>query len=113
MDKLRRIIREEPLRRRAPAFLSLVDRRECLVQPKQLRFRPHLRKHRAVVDLHMLPERVGPAAIQRIERDGIALWRRVADAYRALAEGDPERYVVVDGRRPVAEVAQEIRDRLR
>jgi dTMP kinase len=64
------------------------------------------------IDPETAAERVGSSG-DRIERDGIALWRRVADAYRALAEGDPERYVVVDGRRPVAEVAQEIRDRLR
>jgi dTMP kinase len=64
------------------------------------------------IDAETAAERVGSSG-DRIERDGIALWRRVADAYRALAEGDPERYVVVDGRRPVAEVAKEIRDRLR
>ncbi len=57
-------------------------------------------------------ERVGSSG-DRIERDGIALWRRVAGAYRTLAERYPERYVVVDGRRSVAEVAEESRDRLR
>ena len=60
------------------------------------------------IDPETAAERVGSSG-DRIERDGIALWRRVAHAYRALAEGDPERYVVVDGRRPVAEVAREIR----
>jgi dTMP kinase len=64
------------------------------------------------IDPETAAERVGSSG-DRIERDGIALWRRVADAYRALAEGDPERYVVVDGRRPIAEVAEEIRDLLR
>ena len=64
------------------------------------------------IDPETAAERVGSSG-DRIERDGIALWRRVADAYRALADGDPERYVVVDGRRPIAEVAEEIRDRLR
>ena len=49
----------------------------------------------------------------RIERAGSDFWARVADAYRALAERYPERYVVVDGRRPIAEVATEVRDRLR
>ena len=63
------------------------------------------------IDPETAAERVGSSG-DRIERDGIALWRRVADAYRALADGDPERYVVVDGRRPIAEVAEEIRDRL-
>ena len=64
------------------------------------------------IDPETAAERVGSSG-DRIERDGIALWRRVADAYRTLAERYPERYVSVDGRRSVAEVAEEIRDRLR
>jgi len=56
--------------------------------------------------------RVGSSG-DRIERDGIALWARVVDAYRALAAQFPERYVVVDGRRPIPELAGEIRDHLR
>jgi len=56
--------------------------------------------------------RVGSSG-DRIERDGIALWARVVDAYRALAARFPERYVVVDGRRPIPELAVEIRDHLR
>ena len=56
--------------------------------------------------------RVGSSG-DRIERDGIALWARVVDAYRALAARFPERYVVVDGRRPIPELAGEIRDHLR
>ena len=64
------------------------------------------------IDPETAAERVGSSG-DRIERDGIALWRRVAGAYRTLAKRYPERYVVVDGRRSVAEVAEEIRDRLR
>jgi dTMP kinase len=64
------------------------------------------------IDPETAAERVGSSG-DRIERDGIALWRRVADAYRTLAERYPERYIVVDGRRSVAQVAEEIRDRLR
>ena len=56
--------------------------------------------------------RVGSSG-DRIERDGIALWARVVDAYRALAARFPERYVVVDGRRPIPELAVDIRDHLR
>ena len=37
----------------------------------------------------------------------------VAEAYRDLATRFPERYVVVDGRLPVDDLAAEIRDRLR
>jgi dTMP kinase len=64
------------------------------------------------IDPETAAARVGSSG-DRIERDGIALWRRVADAYRTLAQRYPERYVVVDGRRSVTEVAEEIRDRLR
>lgn len=49
----------------------------------------------------------------RIERAGPELWARVAEAYRALAELYPDRYVVVDGRRPIGEIQAEIRDHLR
>ena len=64
------------------------------------------------IDPKTAAERVGSSG-DRIERDGVALWRRVADAYRGLSHRYPERYLVVDGRRSVAEVAEEIRDRLR
>jgi dTMP kinase len=49
----------------------------------------------------------------RIERDGVALWARAAEAYRALAARDRRRYVVVDGTRPVDELAEEIHGHLR
>lgn len=49
----------------------------------------------------------------RIERADTAFWERVADTYQALAERFPERYVVVDGRRPIADLATEIRERAR
>ena len=49
----------------------------------------------------------------RIERAGAEFWPRVVEAYRALAERFAERYVVVDGARPAAEIAEEIRERVR
>ncbi len=49
----------------------------------------------------------------RIERDGVALWARAAEAYRDLAARDRRRYVVVDGTRPVDELAEEIHGHLR
>ena len=64
------------------------------------------------IDPETAVTRVGDVR-DRIERAGSDFWARVADAYRALAERYPERYVVVDGRRPIAEVATEVRDRLR
>jgi dTMP kinase len=49
----------------------------------------------------------------RIERDGVALWARAAEAYRDLAARDRRRYVVVDGTRPVDELAAEIHGHVR
>jgi dTMP kinase len=49
----------------------------------------------------------------RIERAGDDFMRRVADAYVALAEAEPERIVVVDGGRPKSEIAEEIREHVR
>src|SRR5207244_2314645 len=45
----------------------------------------------------------------RIEAEPADFHRRVADGYRALAAADPGRWVVVDGRAPVDEVAAAIR----
>ena len=56
--------------------------------------------------------RVGGSG-DRIERDGVALWARAAEAYRDLAARDRRRYVVVDGTRPVDELAEEIHGHLR
>jgi len=64
------------------------------------------------IDAATASERVGGVR-DRIERAGPDLWARVAAAYRGLAERYPERYVVVDGRRPIPDVAAEIRDHLR
>jgi dTMP kinase len=44
----------------------------------------------------------------RIEREDDGYRERVAQGYRTLAERFPDRYVVVDGRRAVDEVAEEI-----
>ena len=63
-------------------------------------------------DIETALARVGDKR-DRIEQAEAAFWPRVVDAYRDLAARYPERYVVVDGRRPVPEVAEEIRERLR
>jgi dTMP kinase len=49
-------------------------------------------------------------ATDRLEREGRALQARVAAAYAELAELYPERIVALDGTRPPAELAAEIRD---
>jgi len=64
------------------------------------------------IDIDTALARVG-AEGDRIERAEAAFWPRVAEAYRALAARFPERYVVIDGRRGVAEVAAEVRDHVR
>ncbi|HEX2303523.1 MAG TPA: dTMP kinase [Gaiella sp.] len=64
------------------------------------------------IDVETALARVGGKG-DRIERAGDEFWPRVVDAYRSLAARFPERYVVVDGRRSIGEIAQEIRDRLR
>jgi dTMP kinase len=64
------------------------------------------------IDIETALSRVGGKG-DRIERAGAEFWPRVVDAYHALAERFPERFVVVDGRRPVAEIAEEVRELLR
>ena len=64
------------------------------------------------LDVETALSRVGKKR-DRIEQADAAFWPLVAEAYRDLAERFAERYVVVDGRLPVQELASEIRDRLR
>jgi dTMP kinase len=59
------------------------------------------------VDIETALARVGDKG-DRIERAGADFWPRVVEAYRALAARFPERYVVVDGGRPVEVIAAEI-----
>ena len=49
----------------------------------------------------------------RIERAGSEFMRRVAAGYRALAEAEPDRVVIVDGDRSRTEIAEEIREHVR
>jgi dTMP kinase len=48
----------------------------------------------------------------RLEREGLAFFQRVREGYLFLAEREPHRFVVLDARRSVAEVAEEIRAHL-
>ncbi|HEY7179566.1 MAG TPA: dTMP kinase [Gaiella sp.] len=64
------------------------------------------------LDVETALSRVGEKR-DRIERADGAFWPLVVDAYRELAARFPERYVVVDGRLPVDELAGEVRDHLR
>ena len=64
------------------------------------------------IDVDPALARIGDKG-NRIERTEAEFWPRVAEAYRALAARFPERYVVIDGRRGIAEVSEEIRDHVR
>ena len=63
------------------------------------------------IDVETALARVGDKR-DRIEQAEAEFWPRVVEAYRDLAARYPERYVVVDGRRPIPEIAEEIRERL-
>jgi dTMP kinase len=63
------------------------------------------------IDVETALARVGDKR-DRIEQAEAEFWPRVVDAYRDLAARYPERYVVVDGRRPIPEIAEEIRERV-
>lgn len=49
----------------------------------------------------------------RMEREGAEFHTRVADGFRALAAAEPDRFVVIDGTAPVAEVHAAVRRVLR
>jgi dTMP kinase len=49
----------------------------------------------------------------RIEQEDDEFMHRVDRAYRALAEHEPARIVALDGDRPAAEIAEEIREHVR
>lgn len=66
-----------------------------------------------------LPAEVGLARIRRrserwdrFEADDVAFHERVREGYRALAKGEPHRFVVVDATRPELEIAQAIAARV-
>ncbi|AEV15612.1 MAG: dTMP kinase [Thermus sp.] len=49
----------------------------------------------------------------RMERMGLAFFQRVREGYLGLARAEPERFVVLDATRPVAEVQAAIQEALR
>lgn len=61
-----------------------------------------------------LARRMGDAgSVNRMDEEGIAFHRRVRQAYRDLASEEPEGWRVIDADRPVAEIANEVRDTVR
>lgn len=72
-----------------------------------------LRPHLTVV-LDLEPER-GLARFEerdRIEGESVEFHQRVREAFAAMAQADPDHYLVLDARRPVEEIAAAIRERL-
>ncbi len=55
----------------------------------------------------------GAGAPDRIEREGDEFMRRADAAFRGLASRSPERIVALDGARPAAEIAEEVREHVR
>lgn len=47
--------------------------------------------------------------MDRLESEGAAFQERVREQFRELAAGEPERFVVVDGERPIEEIAADVR----
>lgn len=54
-------------------------------------------------------KRLRGRAADRMEGEAAAFHERVADGYRRLAAADPKRFVVVDGTKPEADIAIQIR----
>ncbi len=48
----------------------------------------------------------------RLEAEPLAYHRKVREAFLTLAQGNPDRYLIVDADRPVADIATEIRTRV-
>ena len=48
------------------------------------------------------------ASLDRLELEGIGFKSRVYEGFKSIAEKEPERFIVIDGRRSADEIAQEI-----
>jgi dTMP kinase len=56
-----------------------------------------------------LARRMRRRQLDRFERSGPAFYERVAGGFRELAAEEPERWIVIDGDRPLEAVASEVR----
>lgn len=61
----------------------------------------------------VLERRMRGRQLDRFEREGAAFHRRVRDGFRQLARVEPDRWAIVDGARPLDEVAAAIRHAVR
>ena len=65
------------------------------------------------VPAEQLAHRMRRRELDRFERSGPEFYARVAEGFRRLAAADPKRWVVVDGRGSIQEVANAVRDAVR
>ena len=65
------------------------------------------------VPADQLARRMHRRELDRFERSGPEFYERVAEGFRLLAAEEPERWVVVDGDRPMEEVAIAVRNAVR
>lgn len=72
--------------------------------------RPHLT---VLLDLDPAEAVAGKAVKDRLEAAGDGLHRRAREFFLALAAAEPEHYLVLPARLPIADLAQRVRDRVR
>jgi dTMP kinase len=58
-------------------------------------------------------KRLANRDLDRFEREGAEFFRRIVDGFRAMAQADPARWLVVDGTRSVDELAGRILEHVR
>ena len=64
------------------------------------------------IEPELAPSRLGTER-DRIERDALDFWQRVAEGYEELAARHPERLAVIDGTLPAGQIAEEVYGALR
>jgi dTMP kinase len=65
------------------------------------------------VPAEQLARRMHRRELDRFERSGPEFYERVAEGFRLLAAEEPDRWVIVDGDRPMEEVAVAVRNAVR
>ena len=65
------------------------------------------------VPAEQLAHRMRRRELDRFERSGPEFYARVAEGFRRLAAADPKRWVVLDGRGSIQDVADAVRDAVR
>lgn len=58
--------------------------------------------------METIGERLHGKSLDRMEQEGLGFMAKVQEAYRILAQEEPDRYVVLDGSRSIESLAEEI-----